>query len=263
MTGQDLAFSRALEAARAGDTDAFGELWTICGPRLDRYLEVVAGDDAPDVAAATWAVAAAGLRSFAGDDRAFRGVLARVARAEALSRRRLDPPPAALPPSAGPLAALAPDVAEMVALRVVIGMSRLETAGLLGIRPGFVTVAVHGGLRRATAAAYPGSAAFALPNPWQLDGLLDRLAEADRHDRSGSSVLSAFQPPVRRLLVRLTAPGPAPDPAQLAAARPIFEQAGRRTFGRPSAALTPESPAATLTRLTVAGGPYVHPRPMR
>src|SRR5690349_4649650 len=105
MTVQDQEFRRALGAAQAGDVTAFTELWRRTGPRLDRYLTIVAGAHAADAAVASWAVVAAGLRSFAGDERAFRGVLARIGRAEALSRRRLEPPGAPQPtgiPGAGP-----------------------------------------------------------------------------------------------------------------------------------------------------------------
>ena len=260
MTGQHLDFSRALHAAHAGDSDAFGELWRMTGPRLDRYLTVAARDLAEDVATSTWLVVAAGLRSFAGDERAFRGVLARIAREEALARRRLErrPPVAGLPATAGPLAVLSPDVAEMVALRIVIGLDTRETAGLLSTRPGFVTVAVHGGIRRATAAAHPRSAALALPNPWQLDGLLDRLAERDRYASPGLSVhpdgpvLPLLHPAVRGLLAALTEPGPAGDPAQLEAARQVFDRSVRRSV---------VVPGSSLSRVIAAGGPYVHPQP--
>lgn len=260
MTGQHLDFLRALNAARAGDADAFGELWRMTGPRLDRYLTVAAGDLAEEVATSTWLVVAAGLRSFAGDERAFRGVLARIARGEALARRRLErrEPVAGLPSTAGPLAVLSPDVAEMVALRIVIGMDTRETAGLLGTRPGFVTVAVHGGLRRATAAAHPGSAALNLPNPWQLDGLLDGLTARDRYATAGLSVrsdlpvLPLLHPAVRRLLAALTEPGPAGEPAQLAAACEVFHRSVRRSVVVPGSA---------LSRVTAAGGPYVRPQP--
>lgn len=249
MTVQDLEFWRALRAAHDGDLAAFEQLWRRTGPPLDRYLEVAAGERAPQVAAATWTLVATGLRSFVGDERAFRAVVARVAREEGLARRAVagEGPPLGLPRSAGPLAVLAPDVAEMVALRTAIGLGTLETADLLGTRPGFVTVAVHGGLRRAALLSHPSVRVLALPDPWQLDRLLDRLAAGEVRVEQ----LTALHRAVRRLLAWLTQPGPLGDPAQLDEARPAFER---------SAQLAAAGPPSTVARLSAGGGPYVVPQ---
>ena len=46
------------------------------------------------------------------------------------------------------IAELPPDVAEMVALRVIVGLDVAEVAAVVGRNPGAVRVAVHRGLRR-------------------------------------------------------------------------------------------------------------------
>lgn len=269
MIHQDRDFRRALSAAQGGDVAAFDELWRLVGPRLDRYLSITVPDRAEVVAAATWTTAAAGLRSFRGGVAAFRNVLVRVARDEATGGRvarhphavidRAEPRPVARllrpagqNPRAGAalLAGLAPDVAEMVALRVVGGLSTQETAALLGTRTGFVIVAVHSGLRRAAAAAYPDATGVALPDPWQLDRVLDRVALTEV---GAPNELAVLNPALRRLVGALTEPGPPGDPAQLSAARLVLARCWRER---------PGVPASGLDAVTAAGGPYVRPQPM-
>jgi hypothetical protein len=148
------------------------------------------------------------------------------------------------------LSGLARDVAEMVALRVVGGLATQETAGLLGTRAGFVIVAVHRGLRRAAAAAYPHSTGVAWPDPWQLDRLIDRVAMIDA---GAPPELAVLNPALRRLLAALTADGPPGDPAQLSTARLVFAQC---VCPRPGAAVS------GLDVVTGAGGPFVRPQPM-
>jgi RNA polymerase sigma-70 factor, ECF subfamily len=275
MTVQDRDFRRALGAAQSGDLAAFDELWRLVGPRLDRYLAITAPDRAEAVAAATWTTVAAGLPAFRGGAAAFRNVLVRVARDEIAQRWRPDrrgtvatlpthetPGPSVplAPPGrriasgaragAAMLSGLARDVAEMVALRVVGGLATQETAGLLGTRAGFVIVAVHRGLRRAAAAAYPHSTGVAWPDPWQLDRLIDRVALIDA---GAPPELAVLNPALRRLLAALTADGPPGDPAQLSTARLVF---ARCVGPRPGAAVS------GLDVVTGAGGPFVRPQPM-
>jgi hypothetical protein len=97
------------------------------------------------------------------------------------------------------VASLPPNVAEMLALRMVVGMSAEQTAALVGNRPGFVIVAVHGGLRRAVGqlTARSGSPSAMLPNPWELDRLLDGLARHGRND------LAVLDPTVREVVLAL------------------------------------------------------------
>ncbi len=171
------AFPDVLARAQGGDRDAFGLLWRSAHPGLLRYLFVLCGADAAeDVASETWIKVLRGLGGFSGDERAFRGWLATVARHAVIDRGRrlgrhqerldgLSPhePLTATADSADPaavamdaastraalrlVATLPPSVAEMVVLRVIIGLDVAQVAQLVGRRPGAVRVAVHRGLR--------------------------------------------------------------------------------------------------------------------
>ncbi len=170
------AFPGVLERARDGDRDAFALLWRSAHPGLLRYLYVVCGGDAAeDVASETWLKVLRSLATFTGEEQAFRGWLATVARNVAIDRgRRLarhqerldglspheqprgvaDPAdPADLAVDAAStraalelVATLPPAVAEMVVLRVIVGLDVAQVAELVGRRPGAVRVAVHRGL---------------------------------------------------------------------------------------------------------------------
>jgi RNA polymerase sigma-70 factor (ECF subfamily) len=162
------AFPAVLAAASAGDPDAFAQLWRSTHPLLLRYLRVTAGDATEDVASETWLKVIRNLNSFTGDEQAFRAWLTVVARNTARDHaraavRRPETPAAELPPvgATGPdaadealerlgtekalrlLATLPPAQAEMVALRVVVGLEPVEVARIVGRSPGAVRVAVH------------------------------------------------------------------------------------------------------------------------
>ncbi len=162
------AFPAVLSAAAAGDPEAFSRLWRVTHPVLLRYLRVTAGDAAEDIASETWLKAIRNLGSFSGDEQSFRAWLTVVARntvrdqARAATRRP-ETPAAELPPTreAGAdaadealerlgteralrlLATLPPAQAEMVALRVVVGLEPAEVGRITGRSPGAVRVAVH------------------------------------------------------------------------------------------------------------------------
>jgi RNA polymerase sigma-70 factor (ECF subfamily) len=168
------SFDDLLEAARAGDEDAFAAIWREHNPGLLRYLRVVDRDIADDVAADTWLDVARGLTRFRGDENGFRSWLFTIAR-----RRRLDVRRAAgrrprstatedaladVPDEASPaltvderlstdaalrlISTLPPDQAEVVALRVIADLDVRQVARLVGKRPGTVRVLAHRGLRR-------------------------------------------------------------------------------------------------------------------
>ena len=224
-------FPRALRAAQAdveSDDAAFRELRQLAGPTLEQYLRITGPEVGDEVAAATWAAVRPGLRYFTGGEQDFRILLIRIAREEVATRRRnASSDPQAIvdlvrletrrrPPErgSGPLspervlrlvATLPPDVAEMLALRVVVGLSAAETAGLVATRPGFVIVAVHGALRRTVGVltARSGLVTAILPNPWELDRLLDGLA------RYGADDLAVLDPTVRAVVLALRPPDPA------------------------------------------------------
>ncbi|WP_442814621.1 RNA polymerase sigma factor [Streptomyces sp. NBC_01198] len=170
----DGTLGRAVTRARDGDEAAFGVVYRALQPMLLGYVRGLVGDDADDVAAEAWHDIVRDLAAFHGDGAAFRGWAATIARHRALDHLRrigsrprttaLDAvaaEPAASPDSAGValenlstaralamIAALPPDQAEAVLLRVVIGLSGPAAAEVLGRRPGAVRTAAHRGLRR-------------------------------------------------------------------------------------------------------------------
>jgi RNA polymerase sigma-70 factor (ECF subfamily) len=165
-------FTAVLAAATTGDPTAFAELWRATHPVLLRYLRVVCGDQAEDIASETWLRAIRVLPSFVGDEHAFRGWMIVVARNQARDAGRRaarrpealtsEPPQPArvLAPDAADealerlgtrralrlLASLPPAQAEMVALRVIVGLEPAEVGRIVGRSPGAVRVAVHRGL---------------------------------------------------------------------------------------------------------------------
>ena len=169
MSGE---LSRAVEAAQAGDEEAFRFLYRSLQPGLLRYLTALVGADAEDVASETWLQVARDLPNFSGGE--FRAWVVTIARNRAMDHLRRQRRRPALPvpvqelselagdadtaeragESIGTEAALAmiaslpPREAEAVLLRAVVGLDA-ETAGrVLGRRAGAVRTAAHRGLRR-------------------------------------------------------------------------------------------------------------------
>lgn len=170
-------FDEVLERARSGDGQAFAEIWRDAHPMLLRYLRVTAGITAEDVASHAWIRVIESLATFTGDEPGFRRWLVTIARNHHLDQiRRTDRRPERLVsdvvtivddfgPAAPDAAAVAErqlstddalrliatlpgDQAEMVMLRVVMGLSVAEVAEVVGRTPGAVRVAVHRSLRR-------------------------------------------------------------------------------------------------------------------
>lgn len=163
----------ALAAARRGDEDAFRTLYRDVQPKLLRYLQVLVGGDAEDVASDAWLQIARDLGSFRGDLDGFRGWATTIARNRALDHLRrqqrrpvvhatvedvaepaapADTAQAALDSAAtdaalAMIARLPRDQAEAVLLRVVVGLDAKSAAKVLGKRPGAVRTAAHRGLR--------------------------------------------------------------------------------------------------------------------
>lgn len=172
--GRWYAFEVVLRRARAGDDDAFAQMWRALHPQLLRYLRVVVGDSAEDVASETWSRVARDLDRFSGDERHFRSWVFTIGRHRALdwrrheARRPVEPHPVedfegevAPDDPAGSvletfsteealrlIATLPPNQAEVVALRSVGDFSVDEVAVVLGKRPGTVRVLAHRGLQR-------------------------------------------------------------------------------------------------------------------
>ncbi|WP_239133882.1 RNA polymerase sigma factor [Rugosimonospora africana] len=168
----------ALHSAVAGDAVGFAALWRSLQPDILRYLRVVVGHAAEDVASETWLQAARDLNRFEGDFSAFRVWLFRIARHRGIDerrralRRKEEPADFSGEEIGDPqvrdvalevledadtawalavIASLPPDQAEAVMLRVVAGLSVAATAEVLDKQPGAVRVATMRGLRRLAA----------------------------------------------------------------------------------------------------------------
>lgn len=165
----------ALRAAVDGDDAGFAVLWRALHPAVLRYLRVVCGDAAEDVASETWLQAARDLSTFTGDSTAFRVWLFRIARHRGLDevrrawrrreqvREEVEPTGSARDVALdvidrsgtewalGLIASLPADQAEAVILRAVVGLDVAGAAAVLGKRPGAVRVAAMRGLRRLAA----------------------------------------------------------------------------------------------------------------
>jgi RNA polymerase sigma-70 factor (ECF subfamily) len=181
VLGED--FAADLAAARAGDEAAFARIWRATQPALLRFLRVRDPALAEDVAAEAWVTAVDRLSDFEGDEAGFRAWMSTIARRRLIDHhRRATRRPERLTDSdvelehAAPTAAdaadvaderasteralrliaqLPPDVAEMVALRVVVGLDVAQVAEIVGRKPGTVRVAVHRGLRKLAATLEP------------------------------------------------------------------------------------------------------------
>lgn len=173
-------FDEVLSDARRGDAQAFGELWRDANPMLLRYLRVSAGVLAEDVASSTWIRVIESLASFDGHESDFRRWLATIARNLFRDQLRyagrrperlvgdvvdLSDRTGTCAPDAATeadermstdrairlIATLPADQAEMIMLRVVLGLDVADVAAIVGRRPGNVRVAVHRGLRKLAA----------------------------------------------------------------------------------------------------------------
>ncbi len=169
--------SAAIEAARAGDDNAFRTVYREIQPGLLRYVRVLVGDDAEDVTSETWLQIARGLDGFTGGADEFRAWSATVARNRALDHLRYvrrrpavpvpddlladiesspDPADEVVNDVAGRralqlIATLPTDQAEAVLLRVVMGLDANFAGQVLGKRAGAVRTAAYRGLRRLAA----------------------------------------------------------------------------------------------------------------
>lgn len=192
----------ALDAARRGEERGITELWTALNPLILRYLRVLVGQTAEDVASETWLQAARDVRGFRGDAAGFRVWLFRVARNRALdelrrSGRRLEDPiglpgdsPGVTRARPAPndtaaeavermsteralqlIAELPKNQAEAVMLRVIIGLDAKQSADVLGKRSGAVRIAAMRGLRNLSG--------------FLADGALDPAPQDARERRAG------------------------------------------------------------------------------
>ncbi len=172
MTNDD--FAVVLARAQRGDEESFREVYRTVQPPLLRYLRVLVGDEAEDVASEAWLQIARDLTTFKGTADGFRGWCATIARNRAMDllRRRKSRPVAADSPvdelvdlpamddtsataielvdgdaAMALIATLPPDQAEAVMLRVLVGLDAEAAAAVLGKKAGAVRTAAHRGLK--------------------------------------------------------------------------------------------------------------------
>jgi RNA polymerase sigma-70 factor (ECF subfamily) len=184
--------SAAVLAAQSGDEDAFRVIYRAVHPGLLRYLRVLVGEEAEDVASEAWLQIARDLTSFRGDSDGFRGWAATIARHRALDhlrRQRRRPGPSVpieqLAERPGDddtarsaiealdtdtalalIARLPRDQAEAVLLRVVMGLDAKAAGRVLGKRAGAVRTAAYRGLRKlATFLEHSGTTSRERPGP--------------------------------------------------------------------------------------------------
>jgi RNA polymerase sigma-70 factor (ECF subfamily) len=180
LASPEESLQAALDCARHGDDAGFRVLYRTLQPRLLRYLRVRTTDTADDVAAETWLQVVRDLYRFRGDIDDFRAWVFTVARHRAIDAgRAAKARPAAVVADVATLstavvpsaeaqamekmstehalrlvASLSPDVAEMVALRVIAGLDAGTVGDIVGKSAGAVRVAVHRAL--ATLSGQPG-----------------------------------------------------------------------------------------------------------
>jgi RNA polymerase sigma-70 factor, ECF subfamily len=166
-------FQDVLCAAARGDEGAFARLWRDNHPPLLRYLRVVSGDTAEDVASEVWLEVSRGLPRFRGSEGEFRGWLFTTARRRMIDLRRYaarhpmllienpgdldhrapdDTATAALEHMSTEaalelIASLPHDQAEIIVLRVIACLDSTQVGRIVGKRPGAVRVAAHRALR--------------------------------------------------------------------------------------------------------------------
>jgi RNA polymerase sigma-70 factor (ECF subfamily) len=165
------SFEEVLADALAGDERGFAGLWRWANPSLVRWLGVVAPGAGEDLASDVWLSVIRGLEFFRGGDREFRAWFFTIARRRAIDagrRRRRRPQTVALDGVDAPqpvdhidavagdaaveeaislLRQLSPDQAEVVALRVIAGLTVAEVAAVVGRSDSAVRVLCHRGLR--------------------------------------------------------------------------------------------------------------------
>jgi RNA polymerase sigma-70 factor (ECF subfamily) len=181
----------AVIGAQQGHEDAFSELYQLVQPGLLRYLSVLVGRDAEDIASETWLQVCRDLHTFTGDGDGFRGWVTTIGRHRGLDhlrsrgRRPADPAPleellvlagredtAAQAEEALSTAAalrmigqLPQEQAEAVLLRAVLGLDAKTAAAVLGKSPGAVRTSAYRGLKTLAAKLDPISVTEAGTEP--------------------------------------------------------------------------------------------------
>jgi RNA polymerase sigma-70 factor, ECF subfamily len=175
-SGEFMAEADLVAEANSGADGALVALYRRFHPSLVRYLRSYARGEEEDLASEVWIDAARCLEDFQGDTKAFGSLVFTIAHRRAIdhgrkkARRRTDPTdvsslPVVVGDYAGPEGTvigrldgdravdeirrlLSAELAEIVLLRVVAGLSINEVADIVGRRPGTVSVLQHRALRR-------------------------------------------------------------------------------------------------------------------
>jgi RNA polymerase sigma-70 factor (ECF subfamily) len=163
-----IADDAVIERARALERDALGELWQIYHPQLLRFLRTKRADAVDDVASQVWIDVGRAIAGFVGGGREFQRWIFTIAHRRSVdegrrSGRRREllvdsrdhesaDPRAPHPADAGVdvaiemMAALPPQMAEAVMLRIVYELSVDETAEIMWTTAANVRVLTHRGL---------------------------------------------------------------------------------------------------------------------
>jgi RNA polymerase sigma-70 factor (ECF subfamily) len=167
-------FDELLAGARAGHGWALSELFHGLYPRVLRYLRALEPNEAEDLASETWLDVVHALGAFEGDDRGLRALAFTIARRRLidLQRKRVrqssvrtqlqsvgkeewvgnveEEAMTGLSTEAAlqRVAALPPDQAEVIFLRVLGGLPVDDVARIVGKPPGTVRVIQHRALRK-------------------------------------------------------------------------------------------------------------------
>lgn len=167
-------FGAVLDAAQRGDEQAFVRLWRDLNPVLVRFAVSQIGSAGEDIAAETWLAVMSGLDRFEGNESGFRGWVFTIARRKVIDLHRTpavgrtssvedvpDLPEETAEDTADVverqigtaealrlIGQLPGDQAEIIMLRVMVGLDVAEVARVVGKSPGAVRVAAHRGLRR-------------------------------------------------------------------------------------------------------------------
>ncbi|HZT65329.1 MAG TPA: RNA polymerase sigma factor [Acidimicrobiales bacterium] len=169
----DEHFEALIEAARAAEPWAVGELWRRYQPRLRGYIGTLEPGAADDICSETWISVGRSLPRFRGAEPDFRSWLFTIAHRRLCDHRRRTGRSQILLAAAGDsdgaepvcsaesdaleregtrralalIAALPPDQAQVVLLRTLAGLDSDRVAAVVGKRPGTVRVLAHRGLR--------------------------------------------------------------------------------------------------------------------
>jgi RNA polymerase sigma-70 factor (ECF subfamily) len=166
--GPCVVAAEMIARAKWGDRDALGEIFREHHPAMLRYLRGVAIGQAEDVAGQVWVDVASSLRRFEGDNDDLRRWLFTIARRRMIDafRSRSRHPEQSVAEAPTRVAAEGADAstervgwaedvlrrlpaaqAEVVMLRVILGFTVEEVAGLIDKSPGAVRVLAHRGLQ--------------------------------------------------------------------------------------------------------------------